>query len=182
MIIAISGTPGTGKTEIAKALAAALGYNYVSLNDFCEKAGLITGTAPARGSKIIDTDALEKVKFPADAVLDGHVAHFATADLYIVLRTNPDILRVRLKQRGWLKKKVDENVEAELLGVCSVEAREFWDNVMDLDTSKLTVEDALKIIQRWVRKGMKTTEPVDWIEMGYEPMPPRGNKTKKRLV
>ena len=60
MIIAISGTPGTGKTEIAKALAAALGYNYVSLNDFCEKAGLITGTDPARGSPKTGTHTLTK--------------------------------------------------------------------------------------------------------------------------
>ncbi|MBI4017826.1 MAG: adenylate kinase family protein [Candidatus Aenigmarchaeota archaeon] len=169
MIIAISGTPGTGKTEVAKALAALMAYAYVSINDFAEKGALVKGVDRARNAKIIDTDALEKVRFADNSVLDGHVSHFATADVYVILRTNPDVLRKRLGQKGWNKRKIDENVEAEAIGVCSVEARELWDNVMDIDTSALIPAKAARLIYNWLKRKRFANDPIDWTMKGYEP-------------
>lgn len=176
MIIAVSGTHGTGKSEVARALAAMLKYAYIDVNEFAGRAGLIKGVDRARGAKIVDTDGLGRVEFPENSVLDSHVAHFAKADVYVVLRTNPEVLRLRLEKKKWDKRKITENVEAELIGVCSVEARELWENVLDIDTSRLTPQKTAKIVRNLLARNSLRNDAIDWLAAGYEP-----ELTSKRL-
>ncbi|QQG39400.1 MAG: adenylate kinase family protein [Candidatus Aenigmatarchaeota archaeon] len=169
MIIAVSGTPGTGKTEVARLLAALLDYSYIDLNELCEHAGLISGVDRARDAKLVDTNKLKTLHVSDNAVVDGHLAHYLKADVYVILRANPDVVRQRMEQRGWNPKKVGENVEAELIGVCSVEARELWDNVMDVDTSTLMPQKAARMIYNWIMRKRFANDPIDWTLKGYEP-------------
>ena len=164
MRIAVTGTPGVGKTSVSKELAALLKCAYIDLNRYAENAGFVTGTDAARDSKIVDTAKLSKVEFPEDCIIDGHLSHFCDADVVVVLRAKPDVLRRRLGVKGWSKKKVDENVEAEFVGVCSVEARELHAAVVDVDTTKLDAKKAARFIATLVKSKRFRSESIDWLE------------------
>ncbi len=163
MIISVTGTPGTGKTEVARELAPLLSYNYVDLNRVAEEQGLVIGMDPERHSKILDTDRFGEIFVPDNSVVDGHLSHLITADLILVLRTRPDVLKKRLEKRGWPEEKVMENVEAEILGVCSSESCESGEKVMELDTTGKKPEEVAKSIKALIDNNNNTGE-IDWLE------------------
>lgn len=168
MIIAVTGTPGTGKTEIAKELARLYGYKYLDMNKFAEEKKLIVGLDKERGSKIVDTKGLRELFIPDNYVVDGHLSHYVQADVIVVLRTRPDFLEKRLLQRGWPPEKAGENMEAEILGVCSSEALNTGERVLEFDTSECTPREAAKTIKDLVDNN-KETDDIDWLE-DYEHM------------
>ncbi len=168
MIIAVTGTPGTGKTEVAKELARMFGYTYLDLNKLAEEKKLIVGLDKKRGSKIVDTEGLKELFIPDKYVVDGHLSHYVQADVIVVLRTRPDLLRKRLLQRGWPDEKAGENMEAEILGVCSSEAFNTGERVLEVDTSDCTPKEAAKTIKDLIDNN-KETEDIDWLN-DYEHM------------
>ena len=164
MLIAVSGTPGVGKTTVAKLLAEKMGYDYVDLREFALK----HGTGKIRGDELeIDVDKLayyvkEKLN-NRNAVLDGHLSHLMPADQIIVLRAHPQIIGERLKERGYSKEKVSENVEAELVDVCLLEALDENENIIEVDITGKTPEDVIKEILSLLEKGIKKRIGiVDW--------------------
>ena len=65
----------------------------------------------------------------------------------IVLRLNPNILQNRLLRRNYSEEKIHENLEAEALGVCSVEAYEHHgENVNEIDTTDSDVQEVLNLV------------------------------------
>jgi len=150
MKIAISGTPGTGKTTVAKILARDLNYVLLDLNEFAKSRNLTLGNDKKRNSVIIDVSALKKevAQMDGDMVLEGHLAHFCDADLYIILRANPKTLAKRMKSREWREEKIRENVEAEIMNICLDEAVELHGKaVFEVDTTKKTPDDTARTIK-----------------------------------
>ena len=169
MKIMVSGTPGTGKTEVSAILAEKLKYKLIKINDYAYDNDLIVGNDPKRGSLLIDTTALESLiqKINENCVIEGHLAHFLTADVVFVLRTNPDILENRLEKRNWLSDKINENVEAEILDVCLQEATEKNKQVYEIDTTDKTPTETMEIIQKILKKdktAIKNAKPgnISW--------------------
>ena len=129
MRVALTGTPGTGKSAVGAALAAR-GVRVLSLNEEAAHAGLLGARDKRRGSYEVDVRALDRAvskrasAFPPSAllVLEGHLAHFLTVDRALVLRCPPPLLARRLRRRGWAERKVRENVCAEAVGVIATEA------------------------------------------------------------
>lgn len=85
-------------------------------------------------------------------IVEGHLSHFCSlggnVDKVIVLRLNPQFLEERLKSRNYDNIKIYENLEAEALGVCSVEAYEKHGNkVNEIDTSNLSIKDVLNLVK-----------------------------------
>jgi len=132
MILAITGTPGTGKTSVCKAL----GLDFVDLNTVIEDKNFYTGIDPERGS-IIATFLL----------IESHLAHLLSPDVAIVLRTNPALLTERLTQRGFPARKIKENVEAETLDVILTEAVDLCKVVYEVDTSDKSIEEVASIVR-----------------------------------
>ena len=65
---------------------------------------------------------------------------YPNADLVIVLRCNPDVLKERLSTRNWKDAKIHENVSAEILGICTEESYELYgDNVQEIETCDKTI-------------------------------------------
>lgn len=167
MLITITGTPGTGKTTIAKKLSDVTGLEYVSINELARDNDCITGKDEIRNSDIIDIECLKKVINELNnCILDGHVAHMFDVDKVYVLRTEPKVLEARLFQKGWSKAKVNENVEAELLGIIASEAREENDNVNEINTTEIEPDTVVEIIEEDLNSEQtpnRIKDVIDWM-------------------
>ncbi len=173
MIIAVTGTPGVGKTTVSKLLARKLGYEYVSLRDYVMERGI----GEMKGDELeVEVDELaynfERDFAGKNVVADGHLSHFLKADLVVVLRAHPKLVGERLKGRGYSKEKIGENVEAELVDVILVEALEENENVIEVDTTGKTPEEVVDEIIGLIQKGVKRRVGiVDWSEVYDEVIP-----------
>ena len=147
MVIIVTGTPGTGKTTYAKALAGKLGYTYLDLTEFIIKKNLHEGKDPLRDTIIVDEDALLTVLLPKivanpEMVVDGHFSHELPKENVkrcIVLKCELKELEKRLKARGYSEEKVRENLDAEIFDVCLHEAEEYGHKVEIVWTSEKPV-------------------------------------------
>ena len=165
MLVAVTGTPGTGKSSACDVLARR-GYAVVDLDEVARRDGLITGRDAARGSDEVDVDALrEHLRVPAKiAFLRAHYAHAMAVDLAVVLRCSPAVLRKRLEARGWPPAKVRENVEAEAIDLITQEAAERLPQVYEIDTTSRTAEETADVILGILQGKTEGHGPgsVDW--------------------
>ncbi len=155
MMIILTGTPGCGKTTVSNKLESRLDAYLISINGLIEEYDLLLGIDQERGYKIVDTEAMIPIVDTIKEehgdeliIFEGHLAHdYPNADKVVVLRCNPDVLQERLSQRNWKDKKVKENVSAEILGVCTTESYEtYQQRVQEIDTSDLSVDEVVDTI------------------------------------
>ncbi len=157
-VILITGTPGTGKTTVSTIVAKKLKTSMVAVNDLVDEKHIYNGHDEEKGYKMVDLDALsDEIKIIVEdsnddhIIVEGHLSHHFKkddlVDLIIVLRARPDILRKRLNKRGWSESKVQENLEAEALDICTFEAVEIHGKkVNELDTSDIKVEEVADLL------------------------------------
>ncbi|MEM2131013.1 MAG: AAA family ATPase [Candidatus Woesearchaeota archaeon] len=162
-VIIVSGTPGTGKTTIAKKIAKEKKYEYIDVNKVIEKQNkkynIISGFDKKRDSKIIDIDNLNnalieliknkqnqeknKEKKTKGLIIDSHLAHYLPkeyVDLCIITKCDLKELKKRLEKRKYSKNKVRENLDAEIFDVCRIEALEKGHKVKIINTTYTTKE------------------------------------------
>jgi len=165
MLVAVTGTPGTGKSSACDVLARR-GYLVVDLDDLARKEGLVTGRDEIRETDEIDVDALrEGLHVPAKvAFVKSHYSHRMDVDVAIVLRCRPSVLRTRLETRGWSAAKVRENVEAEAIDAILQEAVEHLKSVYEVDTTEATPQETAQAILGILQGKTTGHEPgtVDW--------------------
>ena len=144
MRVAVTGTPGTGKTTVTERLRTDL--EVIHLNDLVREdpETLSTGEDPDRGSLVVDLEAVaDRLAGRDDILVESHLAHHLDVDRVIVLRCHPDSLRERLRERGADEPKVDENAEAEALDVILSEAvaSHGLERVYEIDTTDRHPDD-----------------------------------------
>jgi adenylate kinase len=173
MRIALTGTPGTGKTTVAKLLP----FRVIDLNSLVKGEGLSLGTDPERGCLVANVDALagrvEELAPDEDdeiVVLEGHFSHQFASEA-IVLRTRPAVLRERLALRGYPEKKIRENLEAEALDVVLVEATEWCDRTSEIDTTEKSSREVADLVVKILQREIKMPPgEIDWTgEMEFDP-------------
>ncbi|MDI3473959.1 MAG: adenylate kinase [Candidatus Woesearchaeota archaeon] len=159
MIILISGTPGTGKSELAKKVAKSINALNINITDFVKDHELSDGYDEVRECLIVDEEKLSnfvsdwlKSINKKDVIIEGHLAHFIKGDLVVVIRCSVDELYKRLKARGYNENKIRENVEAEIFGICEEEARKKNKEILILDSSKETIEEMTKKVLHKIEK------------------------------
>ena len=178
-VILVTGTPCVGKTTLAKKLTAALNAQYINLTELAEKEHLAIGKDKERDTVIVNEDKMRlKLKEiienadAADIVIDGHYAAAVTPKTAVtrvlVLRRNPIELRELMQKCGFSQRKQDENLAAEILDICLVEALRALPKkkVCELDVSGKTVDDTLNEALA-ILEGKKDCPIgcVDWLGM-----------------
>ncbi len=176
MRVALSGTPGTGKTSVGAVLTSQ-GYTVVSLHRFAKEHHCTAGIDAKRNSELIDMGKLDKAiqkNFPADELVffDGHIGHLLkTMEKVIILRCHPQELERRLRKKKWKAKKRRENVEAEILDVilCEAAERHPSEDLFEIDTTGKTSEEIASTVVSLVDKNFQPTRTysigqIDWSE------------------
>ena len=136
MRVAVTGTPGTGKTTATTLLEP--DHEVIHLNEVLEEEGLYTDVDEERDSVVADLEGLaDWLEGRDDVVIESHLAHHLDADRVAVLRCQPAALEARLRERGEPSAKAKENAESEALDVILAEAveRHGLESVYELDTT-----------------------------------------------
>lgn len=148
MFVALSGTPGTGKTAVSTWLKTN-NIVVVSVNDIAYDNNYFSGIDEKRQSKILDLQKIDdhlKKHFSSEdiVIIEGHGSHhLLCVEKVILLRCHPKILQKRLQSRQWSTEKIVENCDAEALDIILCETVEYFQNkhIFEIDTSEKSVED-----------------------------------------
>jgi adenylate kinase len=141
-VILVTGSAGAGKTTYAKKLAKQKKYLYFDIGGFVKKYKIYDCYDRSLKTYIVDVDELIKVLIELikgfskegwkGVVFDGHLSHYLPkkyADEVMVVRCDVKTLRKRLEKRKYAKKKIEENVEAEIMETCLIEAKDLGHKV-----------------------------------------------------
>lgn len=144
-LIIITGTPGTGKSTLAKFLVKKLSYERLNLHQYYKQ----LSTTYNKKKQCYDLDEKKvltlvkkqlKTTKKEGIIIDSHIAHHLPKSLVtmcIVLTcSNLKELEKRLKKRKYSTEKIRENLDAEIFQVCLTESQEKKHNIIMIDTSK----------------------------------------------
>ncbi|MEM4137551.1 MAG: adenylate kinase family protein [Candidatus Anstonellaceae archaeon] len=168
--ILIVGTPGSGKTTIAKLLAKKLGFEFLSINQVVKLNRLFLGYDKKLKSHIVNLKDLKRIlnktlkKQQKGIVIEGHLGCEIKLDVdrVIVFRIDPKILYLRLKKRKYNKEKIRQNLEAELIDYCTQKSLFYYKNkVVELDVSNKTELQILKDIFK-ILENKKIKQNINW--------------------
>ncbi len=162
MRVALTGVPGTGKSSVGGILAER-GWRVEGVNSMAERCGLV-----AEGE--VDLDVLARqlpIEGDEPLIIEGHFSHLLPVDIAIVLRCHPEVLRERLKRKGWPDDKVAHNVEAEAVDFVTLEALDEGITTFEVDTTQKSPIEVANDIERIVQgDGVKFLPgKVDWSEV-----------------
>ncbi|MGF3522156.1 MAG: adenylate kinase family protein [Candidatus Bathyarchaeia archaeon] len=176
-VILVTGTPSVGKTTVSKKLASCLNAEYLNLTELAEKERLVSNKDQKRDTKIIDEAKMRRrlkqiitQTASNDIIIDGHYAAAVTpaslTTYVFVLRRNPKQLREFMQKRGFSQRKQDENIAAEILDVCLVEALNTQpkEYICELDVTGKNADEVVNemlLILEGKNKG--SVGVVDWL-------------------
>ncbi|KAF1817738.1 P-loop containing nucleoside triphosphate hydrolase protein [Dissoconium aciculare CBS 342.82] len=141
--IIITGTPGVGKTTHCQELAAKTGLYYLDINEVVKKHNI--------GEALDDLDDPNLQIVDEDRLLDYHAYDLflrKQIDLVYVIRYDNKILYDRLKARNYSEKKLEENINYEIIEVLLNEAREAYNKEIVVELRSKSTEDVDANIER----------------------------------
>ena len=139
--VAVTGTPGTGKSTATERLAGE--YDVIQLNERITGSDELWSERDAdRDTLVADLDAVAAHLGDWSGLLDSHLAHRFDVDRVVVLRCRPETVERRLRGRGESASSAAENAESEALDVILSEAVSIHgrENVYEVDATGLTPE------------------------------------------
>ncbi|KAF2484730.1 AAA domain-containing protein [Neohortaea acidophila] len=165
--IVVTGTPGVGKTTLSEELASKTGLHHLSINEVVKKHDIgESSTDPDDpNTKIVDEDRLldviENDLQEGGQIVDWHACDLfppSLIDLVCVIRCDNKLLYDRLKGRGYGEKKLQENLDCEIMEVLLQEARDAYEEgvVVELKSEKTEdVDESVERIEQWIRNWKK---------------------------
>jgi adenylate kinase len=175
-VIIIGGCPGTGKTSISRKLSETLNVPYIDLSKFVIEENLFDSNDPERNSfipnnNLLISKLLQKINESKTLlIIEGHYADIIPPQYVLkafVLRLHPKKLEMVLRQRGWDDKKVYENVMAELLDTCLINAIEQYgpEKVVEIDVTDKCIDDVVnEILAILSNLNNGKRKQINWIE------------------
>ncbi|MBP2143063.1 adenylate kinase [Methanococcus voltae] len=185
-MIAITGTPGVGKSTVSKVFCEVQDCNLYDITKIVKENGLYYEKDESLDSYVVNFDKLkeffekefisnEKNKSNKSVVIEGHVSQHLELDYdyIIVLRCEPKIIEERLKKRGYSESKVHENVEAEIMDVCLIEALESAQNnenikIHEIDCTNKNPDEVVKEMITAISTNNLAYGTVSWLEMYFD--------------
>lgn len=160
MRVALTGTPGTGKTSVSNHIE---GFEVVHLTEYMKEKDIgeqriELEVRPEKLREVISEDFSDE----KNVIFEGHLAHHLDTDYCIVLRCNPEELKERLKDRGYRPQKIHENIESETIDIILQEAVQSQDNVMEIDTTGNSVEKSAEEVEEAISSQETGYGEVDW--------------------
>ncbi|MEM4735787.1 MAG: AAA family ATPase, partial [Candidatus Thorarchaeota archaeon] len=146
----------------------------LSLGDFALRSGCVKEQDLLRDTGVIDEDCLVEAidslldEIAGRVIVEGHyidLVPYRYVEVAVVLRTHPEVLRQRLIERGYSRAKVDENVEAEVMGVCQLDAIDAFgeEKVYEIETTQVSPDEAALTIAG-ILEGATHDLRIDWME------------------
>ena len=154
-VVVISGTPGTGKSTLAKKMVKECGFKRLDVSKHYKE--ISTGYNRKKQCYDIDMKKFEKLvkerlkeTTKKGLVIDSHIGQLLPKKLVtvciILTCSNLRKLKNRLKRRKYSKKKIEENIQAEIFQTCLHEAREKGHNVVVVDEKENVLQKIKKLL------------------------------------
>ncbi|KAL3530607.1 hypothetical protein ACH5RR_009929 [Cinchona calisaya] len=157
----ITGTPGTGKTTTASALAEATQLRHINVGDLVKEKNLHDGWDEQLQCHIINEDLvcdeLEDMMEEGGNIVDYHGCDFFPERWFnkvVVLQTENSVLYDRLTRRGYTGSKLSNNIECEIFQVLLEEAKESYREEIVVALRSDTIDDInnnVSTLSDWVR-------------------------------
>jgi adenylate kinase len=185
--IIISGSPGCGKTSVAKEITNLLSAKIISLNELAVSDNFSFEYDEERKTFIVDFDiflpyVLKKIDEIKNTklqylIIEGHFSDIIPEnciDYAFILRCDPDVLYKRLKQKNYTQAKIIENIQAEILGNCVnyfIQKKAKFP-LFEINTENLNVNSVAKIIVDIVLGNKDGNQyeigKIDWLEKLFQ--------------
>ncbi|KAI9891291.1 MAG: hypothetical protein M1814_002804 [Vezdaea aestivalis] len=158
--IVVTGTPGVGKSSHCQRLADVSGLKHLPLSDIAKERDCHDSYDNELKTLVVDEDKLldsiESEVKDGGYIIDWHACDLfpeSWVDLVIVLRTESNHLYDRLEQRGYSGKKLEQNIDSEIMQVLLEEARESYDQKIVIELQSNVADDIdhnVDRIQSWI--------------------------------
>lgn len=148
MKIAVTGTPGTGKTTATDRVTTDL--DTIHLNEVIRQREFVAGRDEGRGTLVADMEDVSGwLQGREDVLVESHLAHHFDADRVVVLRCDPEVIETRLATRGEPESTIEENAESEALDLILAQAvdRHGNESVYEIDTTGTSPEAVAEAIE-----------------------------------
>lgn len=185
--IIISGTPGCGKTSVAKELSNLINSKIISLNELAISDKFSFEYDQERKTYIVDFEVflpyilkkIEEIKQdnPLFLIIESHFSDIIPEkfiDYVFILRCDPDELFKRLDKKKYDKNKITENTQAEILGNCVnyFIQKQIKVPIFEIDTTNLNIETVAKTIKEIVVENKDGQNyyigKIDWLEKLFD--------------
>ncbi|MHA2060321.1 MAG: adenylate kinase family protein [Candidatus Ranarchaeia archaeon] len=175
----MTGTPGVGKTVVSKELGRILDVPVIHLGEMLLlphlQKDLIAGQDSQRGSFIVKPAPLKRwirreVSHLGPSIIESHFTDLVPPELVshcVILRCHPESLQARLEGRKWSLQKIQENIQAELLGNCAMDVIQAFKKhevvFHEIDSSGNDVNQHVQLIINCIQASQCATPEINWL-------------------